>query len=375
MDTHTSTSSQGSEDSLLPLGELDSRPSPSAKVIRGAGDSSKGLGASRSMKTSGRSTDDRTGELTFSPEDLHASRPVVPGTKEAQMMTVGSGVKLSVLWMKPGRMASFSRRLLASSTWTSTEFLLRWRGAATRSRRSIYRLAPSIVRRSVSDSGSSASWATPCAQQAGGTPEQFLDRKRKSGKMGVSLTDMALQLKGWPTPRAEDSESTGAHHGVPDTLTSALKTAQWPTPVVSRHGPESDETRKARGANTGTTLVDALSSWPTPQARDIKGLTQNVERMDALPNALAQWPTLNASDGGSGGPRIRTSRKKGKSGEKHSTQLADYIGTPQYGCLATMATFVERQINLSAWLMGYPAAYLKHWETRLSRRKPTKSSV
>ena len=41
---------------------------------------------------------------------------------------------------------------------------------------------------------------------------------------------LATAAKNWPTPRAEDSESAGAHRGVPDTLTSAVR--NWPTPTV-----------------------------------------------------------------------------------------------------------------------------------------------
>jgi len=106
----------------------------------------------------------------------------------------------------------------------------------------------------------------------------------------------------------------------------------------------------------------------------VKGVTQNKERTDALPNALSAWPTPNASDG-SGGPQDPANRKKGKSGNKHSTQLVDYIGTPSYGCLAPMESFAERLMNLSMWLMGYTAVYLQHWETRSSRKSPTKSSA
>jgi hypothetical protein len=52
-----------------------------------------------------------------------------------------------------------------------------------------------------------ASWATPAAAEAGGTPEQFLERKAAlGGKCGVSLTSLNLQaqLATWNTPRATD---------------------------------------------------------------------------------------------------------------------------------------------------------------------------
>src|SRR4029077_5039650 len=112
-------------------------------------------------------------------------------------------------------------------------------------------------------------------------------------------------------------------------------------PVVSRHTAESNEARRARGAKTGTTLVDAISGWPAPRARDIKDTSDGVwamnrqdgkSRTDQLPHAVKTWPAPNAQDG-SGGPAPIQSRKHGLSGNKHSTQLADYVGSPAYGCL------------------------------------------
>jgi len=62
-------------------------------------------------------------------------------------------------------------------------------------------------------------WATPAAQEAGGTPEQFLARKRKlvdaGTSIGVSLTSLSLQaqLAGWATPRTKNAERAGTRHG------------------------------------------------------------------------------------------------------------------------------------------------------------------
>jgi len=49
-----------------------------------------------------------------------------------------------------------------------------------------------------------ASWATPVVQQANGTPERFLERKRESmargsQSMGVSLSDLNMQVQAWAT--------------------------------------------------------------------------------------------------------------------------------------------------------------------------------
>jgi hypothetical protein len=50
-------------------------------------------------------------------------------------------------------------------------------------------------------------WATPAANEAGGTPERFLERKAAlEGACGVSLTSLALQaqIAAWPTPATTD---------------------------------------------------------------------------------------------------------------------------------------------------------------------------
>ena len=74
---------------------------------------------------------------------------------------------------------------------------------------------------------------------------------------------------GWPTPRAEDSESTGAHRGVPDTLTSAARLSGWASPTAQ------DGTRWSlppRPHDTGVPLSQqaALAGWATPTTRDHK---------------------------------------------------------------------------------------------------------
>jgi len=43
-------------------------------------------------------------------------------------------------------------------------------------------------------------------------------------------------------------------------------------------------------------------------------------------------------------------------------------GMPRSSCLARTEKFVVRLTTLSAWLMGYTAAYCQHWETASSRK-------
>ncbi len=105
------------------------------------------------------------------------------------------------------------------------------------------------------------------------------------------------------------------------------------------------------------------TAWPTPASRDEKGQTQNPERMDYVPNIVkATWPTPRAEDSESTGAHRGTP----------DTLTSATRGATSSGCLAQTASFAVRLTTLSAWLMGYTAQYLAHWETascRKSRRK------
>jgi hypothetical protein len=167
--------------------------------------------------------------------------------------------------------------------------------------------------------------------------------------------------------------------------TDATDTTLWPSPNkgtenANRANKGQDPAkRKADGSQVELRDLVPVSAWPTPAGRDQKGANGQAHfdsrerpHLDQLPNALkATWPTPNQSDG-SGGPQHPHKRKAGN----HSTQLPDYTpnGTTTSGCLARTERFVERLMTLSAWLMGYTAAYLAHWETAKSRKSPTKSS-
>ena len=76
-------------------------------------------------------------------------------------------------------------------------------------------------------------WSSPVSDPANGTPEAFLERKRraieKGSSMGVALSDIAMvaQMVGWLTPRVSDTNGPGEHgDGGKDLRT----TAGWATP-------------------------------------------------------------------------------------------------------------------------------------------------
>ena len=93
----------------------------------------------------------------------------------------------------------------------SMEYSLTWKERVTPAGRRICALRASARRTSASDC---SGWATPVSNPAGGTPEQFLERKKKAiangASMGIVLSDLQMQaiaLAGWPTPRTQDERA------------------------------------------------------------------------------------------------------------------------------------------------------------------------
>lgn len=275
-------------------------------------------------------------------------------------MTAGSGRKLCACLVKQNRIASFSRILLASETWGSTEYFLRWEGSATKCRCSIFRLVPWT--RPSSDTDSGLSGLEPSKED--------MDRRTQSAWDHAAKT-------GWPTLHGTAKEEYERRQGPTANELGNLcnkTTAAWPTPDASEAGKTSRS-----GDRKDEPLIGGIvrTSWPTPQARDEKGQTQNAERMDAVLNALkASWPTPRHADGGKS---VRTpagyEKEKIRMGKGCDlpTEL-NHLGETPYGCLAQTESFVVRLMTLSSWLMGYTGAYLRLWETASARRSQSRSS-
>lgn len=73
-----------------------------------------------------------------------------------------------------------------------------------------------------------ASWPTPMVNDELGSDYCYGPKKPDGTRATFHKLPGAAKLANWRTPRTEDSESTGAHQGTPDTLTSRL--ASWATP-------------------------------------------------------------------------------------------------------------------------------------------------
>ena len=177
---------------------------------------------------------------------------------------------------------------------------------------------------------------------------------------------------GWPTPRREDSESTGAHHGIPDTLHSASQLAGWATPAA----------RDFRDGRSSAATMERNSRPLNEQATMLLGHTQTVEGShpcatdSASSDSLAGWPTPMA-----GSPATESYNEAGDSCNSRKTRLLVSGETP-IGCDASQKKGSQKgalgQLNPahSRWLMGLPTA----WDdcaptgTRSSRRSRKPSS-
>jgi len=159
-------------------------------------------------------------------------------------------------------------------------------------------------------------WPTSVAQQANGTPEAFLRRKRESvargNSMGICLSDlnMVAQMVGWPTPKEQNARGPSIKHD-------------------------------------GLWDVANLAGWGTPMARDYR-----------TPNSKAF-----ADRGG------------GKKGEQLPNQVAHSGPTPEQSSAGTgkPAAYPQENLRLNAffsfYLMGYPVSYVLSMARALLERK------
>lgn len=250
----------------------------------------------------------------------------------------------------------------------SMEYVMTWKRHTTPSGRVIYRLRASARR--TSGSGCSG-WQSPIAGDS-----KSVKYRRDQGAKGRERPTNEGCLVGWPTARAEDSKSTGAHRGIADTLTSAARLTGWTTPTAHDVSPRGKNQKAKHGTKHGCADLNAdvmLTGWPTPTARDRKNGKASQDTMDRnsrplnkqVVQGLTGWQTPTKQDNCAVGPAEMEAIENWVEGTLPQTSIQRlrtqvHLGaTLPSSSAATGKPAASLSLNpaFSRWLLGYPAAW------------------
>jgi len=201
-----------------------------------------------------------------------------------------------------------------------------------------------------------SSWPTPTAETYGtannGCPGDGREAYATKGR--PSLEGMARLLT-WPTPRAEDSESTGAHGARIDTLTAATRvTGNWPTPTAGDADASGNRNLAGSKEHAGTSLTDAVLGGQRPRGP----LDPASSSTDGSRPASSLWPTP-ASESADGGT-------KGLDGGAGARSMLP----PSFG----KGWRAKLNPDWVSVLMGFPADWLHGIDVPVSKPSATRSS-
>lgn len=101
-----------------------------------------------------------------------------------------------------------------------------------------------------------------------------------------------IGLSSWPTPLVNDVEKRGEFNAERTVCLTGVAQA-WRTPNTMDHhaqGPRLNHKQRQ------TTLVDQISTWPTPRSEDSESCGNHPGAVDSLTGATRQWATPNCRD-------------------------------------------------------------------------------
>jgi hypothetical protein len=184
-------------------------------------------------------------------------------------------------------------------------------------------------------------WPTPVSEPANGTPETFLERKRKAvengSQMGIVLSDlqMVAQMTSWPAPKQADGEQQSETMMRGNLTLTGAAMASWSTPRSQDcrgENPETRDARKERHKETGQSdagmvslpVQAALTSWATPTAMDCEqaGGPQQVCLTNQVQGRYSPWTTPGALEPEN--PTPRPSREA-------TGRTTEYLGRQVHG--------------------------------------------
>jgi hypothetical protein len=204
------TYSAGLGDLALDLNEPDLfKQSPSASESRSAKPSSESIGRIRQSTTTCKPSQQiDLEELISSAAGFHASRGPLPGSNEAQKMTVTSGRSWLPLLKSYGLDGSLGKmcEALLTRNWASSAAFLTWKASAIKPSHLLFQLAPSMPR---TDATGSGLWLTPRASDIGKGESNETFTKRMGDRSENVAQSLPAQVnnpktwpKMWPTPTA-----------------------------------------------------------------------------------------------------------------------------------------------------------------------------
>lgn len=239
----------------------------------------------------------------------------------------------------------------------------------------------SAHRTSASDSGGSL-----ISHSGYPTPVSNSHKQSKSYVWGNLTLSGAADLMGYPTPRAEDSQSSGERvsRGTCDTLTSVARLAGWGSPGATDHKGSAQP-----GQRSGQLSEHALlAGYPTPDKSAGEGSRMSLnplakvrasgakvqQTINDVAQLVAGYPTPRTPTGGA---ESRESKDDRGSGGVDLQTVALGITTSS----SRVPTAKRGVLNpaLARWLMGYPPVWCACAVTatpscRNSRRSGSKSA-